>query len=312
MTLRNSSGLDDLSGDIQAFLNYVKGERALSPHTHAAYRRDLERFAGWIAENRLEFLNLSPQQLLDFVEFLQKEKLQPPSVARHLASLKSFYRFLKLDERVKDNAVDLLAAPTLWERVPQVLSPEAVDRLLSGPVPLDRYAMRDLALLETLYASGCRASECSNLKLADLNLEGGYCRCMGKGNKQRVIPLGARAVAAIRSYLNHLRPKIMAERSPVEQLFVSGKGLPLERTTVWRVVKKYVSRQGIHGKVSPHTLRHSFATHLLAGGAELRAVQEMLGHAGIATTQKYTHVDRARLKLLHKKFHPRGGDGLVE
>jgi len=308
MHSKNPSGFDDLSNDVQAFLNYVKGERALSPNTHAAYRRDLERFSGWVFENRLDHLNLSSQQLLDFVEFLQKEKLQAPSIARHLASLRSFYRFLKLDERVKDTAVDLLAAPTLWERVPQVLSPEMVDRLLSGPVPLDRYALRDRALLETLYASGCRASECSNLKLADLNLDGGYCRCMGKGNKQRVIPLGGRAVAAIRSYLDNLRPKIMAERSPVEQVFVSGRGMPLERTTVWRVVKKYVSRQGIHGKVSPHTLRHSFATHLLAGGAELRAVQEMLGHAGIATTQKYTHVDRARLRLLHQKFHPRGGN----
>lgn len=296
-----------LAGDVQAFLNYVKGERSLSPHTQAAYRRDLERYAGWALEKRINYLDPTSQQLLDFVEFLQKEKLQPASVARHLASLRSFYRFLKLDERVRDTAVDLLAAPTLWERVPQVLSPEAVDRLLLGPLPLDRYALRDRALLETLYASGCRASESATLKIADLNLEGGYCRCMGKGNKQRVIPLGSRAVSAIRTYLEELRPKIMADRSPVEHVFVSGRGLPLERTTVWRVVKKYVTRQGIHGKVSPHTLRHSFATHLLSGGAELRAVQEMLGHAGIATTQKYTHVDRARLRLLHQKFHPRGG-----
>ena len=307
MASRNESNHEMLSGDVQAFLNYVKGERALSLHTQAAYRRDLDRYKGWVLDNRLNYLNPSSQQLLDFVEFLQKEKLQPASVARHLASLRSFYRFLKLDERVRDTAVDLLAAPTLWERVPQVLSPEAVDQLLLGPIPLDRYALRDRALLETLYASGCRASESAGLKLADLNLDGGYCRCMGKGNKQRVIPLGNRAVMAIRAYLEQLRPKLMAERTPVEQIFVSGRGMPMERTTVWRIVKKYVSRQGIHGKVSPHTLRHSFATHLLAGGAELRAVQEMLGHAGIATTQKYTHVDRARLRQLHQKFHPRGG-----
>lgn len=230
-------------------------------------------------------------------------------MARHLAALRSFYRFLKLDERVRETAVDLLAAPSLWDRVPQVLSPEAVDRLLLGPIPLDRYALRDRALLETLYASGCRASESASLKMGDLNLEGGYCRCLGKGNKQRIIPLGGRAVAAIREYLDKLRPKLMTDRPPVEEVFVSGRGVALERTTIWRVVKKYVSRQGIHGKVSPHTLRHSFATHLLAGGAELRAVQEMLGHAGIATTQKYTHVDRDRLRQLHQRFHPRGGAG---
>lgn len=308
MASRGGSNPDILSGDVQAFLNYVKGERALSPHTQAAYRRDLERYTEWVLNNRLDFLSPTSQQLLDFVEFLQKKKLQPASVARHLASLRSFYRFLKLDERVRDTAVDLLSAPTLWERVPQVLSPEAVDRLLLGPIPMDRYALRDRALLETLYASGCRASESASLKMADLNLDGGYCRCLGKGNKQRVIPLGSRAVSAIRSYLEQLRPKMVAERPPVEHVFVSGRGVPLERTTVWRVVKKYVIRQGIHGKVSPHTLRHSFATHLLAGGAELRAVQEMLGHAGIATTQKYTHVDRARLRQLHQKFHPRGGN----
>lgn len=296
-----------LAGDVTAFLNYVRGERALSPHTQVAYRRDLNRFSEWSVAHRMDHLQPKSQELLDFVEYLQGLGLQPPSVARHLASLRSFYRFLKLDERVRDTAVDLLAAPALWDRVPHVLSPEAVDRLLLGPLPLDRLAVRDRALLETLYASGCRASECSGLLLSDLNLDGGYCRCHGKGNKQRVIPLGSRAVSALRAYLEGLRPRIMADKSPVGQVFVSGRGVPLERTTVWRVVKKYVVRQGIHGRVSPHTLRHSFATHLLAGGAELRAVQEMLGHAGIATTQKYTHVDRDRLRQLHAKFHPRGG-----
>lgn len=306
MAVRHETTTSVILNDIQSFLDYIKGERSLSHHTQAAYQRDLDRYSTWVITNKINHLEPCSKQLLDFVEFLHTEKLKPPSVARHLASLKSFYRFLKLDERVKDTAVDLLAAPSLWDRVPQVLSPEMVDRLLSGPIPSDRYSLRDKALLETLYASGCRASEAAGLQLTDLNLGEGYCRCVGKGNKHRVVPLGSRAINAIREYLELLRPKIMAQKSASETLFVSSRGMPLERTMIWRIVKKYVTRQGIHVKVSPHTLRHSFATHLLSGGAELRSVQEMLGHSGIATTQKYTHIDKSRLRQLHQQFHPRG------
>jgi integrase/recombinase XerD len=199
-----------------------------------------------------------------------------------------------------------LASPALWLRVPQVLSPEQVTKLLDAPQPADRYQLRDRAILETLYAAGCRASEVVGLTMADLHLEAGFCKCEGKGGKQRIVPLGRPAVNALRSYLDGLRPRLVATAPDANRVFVSRGGKPLSREMLWVVVKKYVRRAGLHAKVSPHTLRHSFATHLLAGGADLRTVQELLGHASIQTTQRYTHVDRDRLREIHRRFHPRG------
>jgi integrase/recombinase XerD len=218
-----------------------------------------------------------------------------------------FYRFLRLEERVQDNAVDLLSSPILWQRIPHVLSPESVNKLLDAPVSLDRFYLRDRALLETLYATGARASEVVGLKMEDLYLDSGFLKCFGKGSKQRVIPLGRPAVNALRIYIDEQRPKLIAGRSDVKWVFVSRGGKGLSREMLWMLVKKYVKRAGLTGKVSPHTLRHSFATHLLSGGADLRTVQEMLGHASIQTTQHYTHVDRDRLRAIHRQFHPRGG-----
>src|SRR5207302_6227229 len=185
------------------------------------------------------------------------------------------------------------------------LSPENVNKLLEAPLPLDRYCLRDRALLETLYATGSRASEVVGLKLADLHLEPGFCKCFGKGNKQRIVPLGRVAINALRAYLERLRPQLIQSAPETPWVFVSRGGKKLTREMLWVLVKKYVKRAGLPGKVSPHTLRHSFATHLLAGGADLRTVQELLGHASIQTTQHYTHVDRDRLRAIHKKFHPR-------
>jgi integrase/recombinase XerD len=228
-------------------------------------------------------------------------------VARHLVALKVFYRFLRLEERTNQGTVDLLASPALWERIPQVLSPENVNKLLDAPLPLDRYFLRDRALLETLYATGSRASEVVGLKMADLHLEAGFCKCFGKGSKQRIVPLGRVAINALRAYLERLRPQLVPSAAEAPWVFVSRGGRKLSREMLWVVVKKYVKRAGLPGKVSPHTLRHSFATHLLAGGADLRTVQELLGHASIQTTQQYTHVDRDRLRAIHRRFHPRGG-----
>jgi len=217
-----------------------------------------------------------------------------------------FYRYLRYEERTTETTVDLLSSPKLWERIPQVLSPESVEALLAAPRAQDRFHLRDKAILELLYATGCRASEVVNLSVDQLNLEASFLRCIGKGNKERVVPLGRPAIAAIHTYLSDGRAEVIQLAPRGGPLFVSKSGKPLGRVTLWRIVTKYCRRAGLPVGVSPHTLRHSFATHLLAGGADLRAVQEMLGHASITTTQHYTHVDRARLKQLHRKFHPRG------
>ena len=299
--------MTSLFDDIAAFHNYLQAERGMAANTVLAYGRDLERFGQWAADGGLaDYLQPTLRELSQYLSFLREEELAPPSVARHLVALKMFYRFLRLEERVKESAIDLLSSPTLWERIPQVLSPESVEKLLAAPQASDRFYLRDHALLETLYATGSRASEVVNLKLEDLYLESGFCKCLGKGSKQRVVPLGRPALKALREYLQELRPKLIRGVADCPWVFVSRGGRVLTREMLWILVKKYVRRAGLNTKVSPHTLRHSFATHLLAGGADLRTVQELLGHANIRTTQLYTHVDRDRLKAIHRRFHPRG------
>jgi integrase/recombinase XerD len=305
--------LNQLHADIADFRHYLRSERGLSDNTVEAYGRDLDRFANWCALVRFGDHNAPTlKDLGRYLSFLHDEKLAPPSVARHLVALKMFYRFLRLEERAEAAAVDLLGSPKLWERIPQVLSPTAVEKLLQAPEAADRFYLRDRALLETLYATGCRASEVVGLKLADLYLDSGFCRCFGKGSKQRVVPLGRPAIAAIRAYLaedggprTKVGPTVPCPPSS-DLLFLSKSGRPLTRIFLWALVKKYCKRAGLPHTVSPHTLRHSFATHMLAGGADLRTVQELLGHASIQTTQHYTHVDRDRLKSIHRQFHPLG------
>jgi integrase/recombinase XerD len=299
-----------LADDIQAFQHFIQAERGLAANTLLAYGRDLNRFAGWVAGGGLsDYLHPSIRDLSHYLDFLKAEGLAPASMARHLVALKVFYRFLRLEERTTQGTVDLLAAPSLWSRIPQVLSPAQVTKLLAAPQAADRYYLRDRALLETLYAAGCRASEVVSLTLPDLHLDPGFCKCQGKGGKQRFVPLGRPAVNALRAYLEGLRPKLVEAVKGESRVFLSRGGKALSREMVWVLVKKYVRRAGLHAKVSPHTLRHSFATHLLAGGADLRMVQELLGHASIQTTQRYTHVDRERLREIHRKFHPRGAGG---
>jgi integrase/recombinase XerD len=295
-----------LADDIQAFRHYIQAERGLAANTLLAYGRDLDRFAQWVAGGGLaSYLAPTLRDLSHYLEYLRAEGLAPASVARHLVALKMFYRFLRLEERTSESTVDLLSSPALWERIPQVLSPEAVTRLLDSPQPADRFFLRDRALLETLYATGSRASEVVGLRSADLHLDAGFCKCFGKGSKQRIVPLGRPAVNALRTYLEQLRPRLVRS-ADAPWVFVSRGGRALTREMLWVLVKKYVRRAGLNARVSPHTLRHSFATHLLAGGADLRTVQELLGHANIRTTQQYTHVDRDRLRAIHRQFHPRG------
>ncbi len=299
---------NELQADIAAFRNYMLSERGMSDNTVQAYGRDLERFTKWAVLVRFaEYQKPTLKDLARYVGFLHDEELAPPSIARHLVSLKMFYRFLKMEERADAAAVDLLGSPKLWERVPEVLPPTAVEALINAPQAGDRFFLRDRAMLETLYATGCRASEVVNLKLNDVYLDAAFLKCFGKGSKQRVVPLGRPAIAALRAYIGGPSAEGgRAVRDAADVVFVSKSGRTLSRIHLWALVKKYCKRAGLPSTVSPHTLRHSFATHLLSGGADLRAVQEMLGHASIQTTQIYTHVDRDRLKAIHRQFHPKG------
>jgi integrase/recombinase XerD len=289
---------------LDAFLDYAAGECHLAENTVAAYRRDLKRFVAWLQGRSVPALTI--RDLADYTAWLHAQGLGPATLARHLVSLKVFFRYLQLEGVLQENLAELLGSQKLWQRVPKVLSPEQVDRLLEAPRPCDAFWRRDRALLELLYATGCRASEISHLKLRDVHLDQGYCMCRGKGDKERMVPLGQRAVEAVQAYLEHERP-ILVARAGVEGpwMLLSYRGRRLRRERIWELMKQYALRVGSPPTVSPHTMRHSFATHLLAGGADLRQVQEMLGHASIATTQIYTHVDASRLKAIHKRFHPR-------
>jgi integrase/recombinase XerD len=288
---------------IHACLDYLRTECHLAANSIAAYRRDLTRFSEWLGGRAAA--KLGARELSDYMAWLQAKKLAATSIARHMVAVKLFYRYLQLEGVVRDNPAELLGTQKTWQRVPEVLSRDQIDRLLLAPQPYDAYWRRDRALLELLYATGCRASEVSNLKLADLHLGERYCLAHGKGSKDRLTPLGDAAVSAIGEYLKIERSKLAEGRGAPPWVLLSRGGKRLRREAIWVLVKRYARRAGVHPDVSPHTLRHSFATHLLAGGADLRQVQELLGHASIATTQIYTHVDQSRLKRVHQQFHPR-------
>ena len=289
---------------LEAFAHYLQTECHLSDNTVQAYGRDLRRFREWLAGRPIPELTI--QQLSEFAGWLHTHQLAPASLARHLVSLKMFFRYLQLEGVLRENLAELLGSQRLWERIPKVLSPHMVSQFLAAPNKFDALWRRDRAILELLYATGCRASELSHLRTLDVHLDEGYCRCRGKGDKERMVPLGTIGADAVRGYLETERPQLAAlAPAPPEWLVLSRRGRRLRREAIWELVKKYALRAGIPADVSPHTMRHSFATHLLAGGADLRQVQEMLGHASIATTQIYTHVDQSRLKRVHRKYHPR-------
>lgn len=302
---RREAAVSDAVRWQESFAQYLRTECHLAANTVAAYGRDLRRFFQWLGKRRLKALSVS--ELAGYGAWLGEEGLAAKSVARHVASLKVFFRYLQLEGELTENQAELLSSPKLWQRVPQVMSPPQVDCLLSAPRKADGHVLRDRALLEVLYATGCRVSEVAGLALRDLHLRERYLVCRGKGDKQRIAHLGDRAVEAVHKYLTQERGDLAAKRTPApEWLFLSARGGPLRRERVWELIKRYAARVGAPPEISPHSLRHSFATHLLAGGADLRRVQEMLGHASIATTQIYTHVDHTRLKRVHEQFHPRG------
>ena len=293
------------SARLDDFLHYLKSECHLAANTLTAYERDLRHYFQWLDGRSVQSLRVS--DLAGYSQWLVEQRnLAAGSIARHIASLRVFFRYLQLEGVLTDNQAELLATPKLWQRVPHVLSVDQVDALLAAPRRADGWPRRDRALLEVLYATGCRVSEISNLKMRDLRLAEQYCVCRGKGDKQRITQLGTRAVAALEKYLKTERRELAGKCSTSPgHVFLSSRGGPLRRQRIWELVKRYAARIGAPSEISPHSLRHSFATHLLSGGADLRQVQEMLGHASIATTQIYTHVDADRLKSVHQQYHPR-------
>ncbi|MGC1274133.1 MAG: site-specific tyrosine recombinase XerD [Planctomycetaceae bacterium] len=294
-----------LDAHVPEFLHYLEAECGMANNTIVAYRADLERFAAWFAEQGPPSLKqVELKTFSAYLDHLHGENLKPTTVARHLVTLKTFFRYLVLEAVLTESAAELIGSPKLWQKLPAVLSPDSVDKLLAAPTRQDRYPLRDRALLSVMYATGCRTSETIGLTLDKVHLDEGYCLAHGKGGKERLVSLNPVAVAALEAYLGHERPKLARTDTP--WLFVSRSGKPLTRVMVWMLVKRYAARIGVSKQVSPHTLRHSFATHMLAGGAEIRALQELLGHASIRTTQIYTHVEHSRLKAVHAKHHPRG------
>ena len=310
---------------LEGFLRYITHERQLAENSVAAYRRDMEHFFRWLGNRRLERLRIN--DFADYAAWLERRHLAPSSRARHIASLRTFYQYLQLEGVMPDNPAKLLGSAKLWERIPQILTKEQVNNLIVAPEEAsDKLWRRDRAILEFFYATGCRCSELVNLKLQDIHETEGYCLCTGKGNKQRAVPLGRRALMAFRWWMQEERETVLNRRieenqsyfqllgnntgesdneSKVPWAFLSFKGYKLRREAMWNLIKKYAARIGVPA-ISPHTLRHSFATHMLVGGADLREVQEILGHESIVTTQIYTHHNMEHLKKIHAKCHPRG------
>ena len=287
-------------GAIRQAMDFFSLERGLSANTVAAYRRDLVQFGREFAGKPPRAVSRS--EILDYLMKLRDSRLTPSSVARKLVAIKVFYRFLVGQGLVQTDPSSVIETPRLWKGLPEVLSIEEVERLLQAAPLREQRGIRDRAILELLYATGLRVSEAANLKLTDLNAEAGFLRCTGKGGRERVVPVGKQALAWIGRYLAQVREKAKPSSN---NIFLNRFGRPLSRQTVWILINRYAKQAGLKKQISPHTLRHSFATHLLEAGADLRVVQELLGHATIATTQIYTHVARARLKSIHAKSHPR-------
>ena len=289
---------------VKHFLDYLFVECGLAGHTIVAYQRDLCRFWETVESLGLDAAEIDIDVVQHHLITLREAGLSVATIARHLAAIKMLLRHLYAKKLIGRDVASLIEAPKKWHRLPDTLNYGDVEALLNAPDQSGALYLRDKAVLELLYATGMRVSELVELTLDQINLDVGYIRVIGKGRKERITPLGSVAVEAMRNYLRELRPQLAGIRVQ-DAVFLSRTGRPLDRSAVWRVVRKCAKFAGIDKTVSPHTLRHCFATHLLQGGADLRVVQELLGHSDVATTQIYTHVDETRLKFVHRKFHPR-------
>lgn len=296
-----------MSFHLERFQDYLSFERGLSPRTLDAYGRDTRRLREFLeARGIRDPGRASPVDLREFTYHLRDQGLAPTSIRRSLSAIRTYFSFLLSEELIEADPSERLEAPKTWRRLPDVLSRRQMERLLEAPDPGHRLFWRDRAILEFAYASGVRVSELTGVRVRDVDLEERFATVYGKGSKERLVPLGGAAVRAVETYLRELRPRLVTGTGRGEgALFLNARGGPLSRMGVWKILRKHVEGAGIEQKVTPHTLRHTFATHMLEGGADLASVQEMLGHADISTTQIYTHVDRAYLRDVHKRYHPR-------
>jgi len=291
---------------LDEFINYMNIERGLSGNTTYNYRSDLEKFIAFLEKmGKQDFKDVQREDVMDFLMAEKDRGLQPRSLSRALVAIRMFFRFMAIEGYLRRDVTEVIESPRLWKLLPQVLSISEVELLLRQPDVSTPRGLRDRAVLELLYASGLRASELVSLRVEDVNLQSGFVQAWGKGGRERIVPVGRKAAEAIGEYLEKSRPLLLKNKIS-SHLFISRLGKAFTRGWLWCLVKQYISRAGIKKKVSPHTLRHSFATHILSQGADLRVIQELLGHSNIGTTQIYTHVDRERLKDVHRKFHPRG------
>ena len=296
----------EITATISSFLTHVRVEKGLSSNTVSAYRRDLVKFDEFARKRKLSLEAVNRDDLVDFLAGLYRQKLESKTVARHLVTLRNFFRFAQIQELISEDPSVNLESPKIRRSLPGYLRLEEVERLLSQPDAKTPLGLRDRAMLEVLYSTGLRVSELTGLRVTDLDAKVGCVRCIGKGDKERIVPVGKKALAVVEKYLRDARPKLLGKvpgSSPA--LFVNRRGAPLSRVGVWKILSSYGRQAGMRVALAPHMLRHSFATHLLERGADLRSVQLMLGHADISTTQIYTHVVEERLKQIYKAHHPR-------
>jgi len=290
---------------IDEFMNYLSVERGLASNTLLAYRRDLNKYTDYLSQKGIEVsAKVAREHVSSFLFDLKKQNMSATSICRNLAAVKMFHRFLVRENLSPEDPTTLVDTPKLWQRMPSVLTQGEIEAMIKAASGKKAQQIRDQAILEIFYASGLRVSELSDLKTTSVNFDAGFVRAVGKGSKERIIPLGKKARDALQKYLDHVRPQLLKGQTS-DVLFLSRLGKRISRQSLWALIKFYAHRAHIKKTIKPHTLRHTFATHLLEHGADLRSVQEMLGHADIATTQIYTHVDRERLKSVHKQFHPR-------
>ena len=290
---------------IEEFINYLAVERGLAQNTLLAYRRDLISYTRYVTDHGVESPDQIKREQVTSYMYDQKQKgISANSIARNLAAIKMFHRFLVRERLAKEDPTTLVDTPKLWKRVPDVLSTIEIEAIIKASAGRRWQEVRDQAILELMYASGMRVSELVNLKVENVNLDVGYVRCIGKGSKERIIPIGKKAKTCLKKYCESARKRLV-KNDVTGVLFLSRLGKRISRQSVWKLIKHYAQKARIKKTIKPHTLRHSFATHLLEHGADLRSVQEMLGHSDISTTQIYTHVDKERLRAIHKEFHPR-------
>ena len=289
---------------VQAFLHHLKVERGLAANTVIAYGQDLAKFTRFLKAKGRQPKQLRHGELNEFFRGLSGQGLSAKSIARCMNAIRMFYRHLVVEKIVIEDPTAQIRPPRTWKTLPRFLTLDEVDRLLGAPDSSTPLGVRDAAMVELLYATGLRVSELIALRMEEVNLAGGYLTCVGKGNKERLVPMGRKAAGTLRGYLEKGRAAIPGSPSS-ETLFVNNRGRQLTRQGFWKILKKHGHAIGLRGKLSPHVLRHSFATHLLERGADLRSIQMMLGHADISTTQIYTHVNRERLRRIYRDFHPR-------